>query len=455
MDDSGGGLVTFARFFGALRAHWVLVVACIALGAAFGALTALTSPTTYRSQADLYITVPDGDGTQELSQGGSYARQAVTSYIEIVHTAPVLQPVIDELGLDMTRAELAGAIGVSSRTGSQVMSISVVDTIPQRAADIVNAVSASFTTYVSDDLEAGADRLNIVQISPGLVASSPAGPSLWLWTLIGGAIGVVAGLSLTALRAIVDTRVRNGDDAATLAGAPLLAVIPAMSGKDRGPLVVRDAPSDRDAEAYRRLRTNIAFVGEADTSAFVIAAPADDLAAARVAANLAYAISDTGESVALIDGDLHTSPLTEMFQLGGHPGLAQVLDGSRRVSEVLRGVPGRPLFVLPSGETLESPSNLLDRDRMHDIVRSLGESVDHIVIAAPATLGRADASIIARVAGSMILVLESDVSTAAQVHATRTALSHSSGARVVGVVLDRHVGDDPSMVGAERAHRSR
>ena len=79
----------------------------------------------------------------------------------------MLKPVINELGLDETVAELAGQLTVTNPTNYGVRNISAVDGDPKQAADIANAVAESLQDVIQNDLYSTSDKspvkMSIVQ----------------------------------------------------------------------------------------------------------------------------------------------------------------------------------------------------------------------------------------------------------------------------------------------------
>ena len=96
-----------------LHKHWVLIVACLLLGVAAAAAYSIVVTPKYVATTELYVSVRSGDSavTGDLVQGTNFARQAVTSYVDVVDSAIVLDRVIGELQLDTSSAELGVAVG--------------------------------------------------------------------------------------------------------------------------------------------------------------------------------------------------------------------------------------------------------------------------------------------------------------------------------------------------------
>src|SRR5690606_9548990 len=87
--------------------NWILILVLTVVGVGGGAGYAFLQEPKYVATTQLYVSVrTSGAATGDLVQGTTFARQMVTSYVDIVDTALVLDPVIEELGLNQTSFEL-------------------------------------------------------------------------------------------------------------------------------------------------------------------------------------------------------------------------------------------------------------------------------------------------------------------------------------------------------------
>lgn len=146
--------MTAPQIIRVLRRSWWFLVVAVLLGVGAGAGTAVVSSPVYRAETRLFVAIqPTAPSTSDLVQGNSAAQQKVTSYVSVVSSARVLQPVIDELGLDTTVASLARRVSADSPINSVLLDISVRAEHPRDASRIAAAVAASFTEVVTEQLE--------------------------------------------------------------------------------------------------------------------------------------------------------------------------------------------------------------------------------------------------------------------------------------------------------------
>ena len=72
-----------------LHRNWVLILASVLLGISAAAAYSLIVTPKYEATTELYVSVRAGDSsaTGDLVQGTNFARQAVTSYVDVVDSA--------------------------------------------------------------------------------------------------------------------------------------------------------------------------------------------------------------------------------------------------------------------------------------------------------------------------------------------------------------------------------
>lgn len=126
---------TITTLLRALLRWWWLIVVAVALGVGAGFLVRKEQPNIYASKATVLIgqDVREGDFTPNYS--------LVQAYSVLVRRATVLQPVIDDLALNITPAQLNEMMEISMNLQASLLEITVLDTLPERAALIANRIA--------------------------------------------------------------------------------------------------------------------------------------------------------------------------------------------------------------------------------------------------------------------------------------------------------------------------
>lgn len=422
-----------------LRRNVVLVLSAATIGVALGAVAALNTAPRYDASTTLFVAAQSSTGgSTDLNLGRTYAQQAVSSYVVLVSSALVLQPVIDDLGLDMAPSQLASQVQASAELNSLAITVTVSDGNPSQAARLANAIGESFATVVVDKLEkhpgAAASPIRIDTLQAAKVPVTPVSPNLGVFLVLGGVIGVATGTGIAALRTILDTRIRSLKDVERATKVPVVGAIPLNPTARRQPLIMAADSLDPRAEGFRSLRTNMQFLAAGGGAAvFVVTSPGPGEGKSTTAANIAIAFAESGARVALVDGDLRLPRVADYFAIEGAVGLTDVLIGRVAASDAMQQWGGRTLFVLPSGTVPPNPAELLGSTAMSELLAELRGAFDVILIDAPPILLVTDAAVIARRANGALVVAAAGKTTAPRLQTAIESIE-KVGAKVLGVV---------------------
>src|SRR5690606_17718545 len=116
------------------RERWLTVALLTTLGVAAALLVALLLPPTYAASATLLHTVDSRDAS--LTDRSTFSLERVSSYPVLAYSHALLDDTIDDLGLEVSRTELAERITVTNPTGTVLISIRAEAPSPAGAADI-------------------------------------------------------------------------------------------------------------------------------------------------------------------------------------------------------------------------------------------------------------------------------------------------------------------------------
>lgn len=423
-----------------LRRSWLMIVAAALIGIGIGVASALVATPVYRADTRLFVAIqPSAPSTSDLVQGNSAAQQKVTSYVAVVTSARVLQPVIDELGLHTTVARLARSVSAESPLNSVLLDISVRAESPEEASRIAQAVATSLTSVVTEQLEkptaGGASLVKIESIQPPTPPSSAASPKLPRRLAAGLVIGLLVGIAGAALRHSLDTRVRSQADIEAVSEAPVLGAIGHDPDVARRPLIVHADPRSPRAEAFRSLRTNVQFLDldEANRS-FTVTSAVPSEGKSTTAANLAMAMAENGARVVLVDADLRRPRIADILEVEGSAGLTDVLIGRAELEDVTVPWGTGGLHVLPAGRIPPNPSELLGSASMRALIHELETKYDAVIVDAPPLLPVTDAAVLSRLTSGAILIAAMGRSTRHQLRAAGEKIA-GAGGRMFGVVM--------------------
>lgn len=423
-----------------LRRRWVIVVATTLLAVLVAGLASVLATPMYRAQAQVFVSTQSSESASDLFQGSSFAQQRVRSYADVVTTPKVLQPVVDELDLDTTVAQLGEQVSASVPPETVLIDLAVVDEDPEQARAIANAVAASFVTTITE-LETpqagGASPVRVTVVEDAATPTAPFAPDVVRNIGLAVVLGLAAGFGLALLRHSTDTRLRGEQSVREITEATILGGIPFDPDAIKHPLAVRADTRGRRAEAFRQLRTNLQFVDASQhPRSVVITSSIPEEGKSTTACNLAIALSEAGRRVCLVEADLRRPKISNYLGLEGGVGVTTVLIAEAELADVLQPWGDQGLVVLAAGQTPPNPSELLGSRGMDAMLRELELKFDHVLIDAPPLLPVTDAAVVSKLADGVIMVVGIGSADRRDLARALTSLE-SVGSRLLGVVLNR------------------
>lgn len=265
-------------------------------------------------------------------------------------------------------------------------------------------------------------------------------------------LGVVLGCTIVLLRAVLRRSVDDPKEIETRLGLPVYAVVPfstwlsresarARRRREQAPLLARDHAGEVAVEALRGLRTSLYFAQmDAGSNVILLTGPSPGVGKSFVSMNLAYLLSDAGQSVVVVDGDMRKGRIHE-FLPGRQrdPGLSQVLTGQADLLDALRTLGDSKVTVLPSGQLPPNPSELLMREEFPKLLEKLRQQFDLVLVDAPPVLAVTDAAVISASVPGIVtfMVAGAGMHPVVELEESVKRLS-SRGHKVAGVVFNAY-----------------
>ena len=170
-----------------------------------------------------------------------------------------------------------------------------------------------------------------------------------------GGLGFLLGAAMALVLDRIDTRIRSKDDAEAVSGLPVLAQIPFIPRRHRHELISATRPASPFAEAYRNLRSTLAFARsplsgssierrrgrpratpaqraiDHEPTVILVTSSGPYEGKTTTIANLAASYAETGRSVLILDCDFRRPRLHQVLGTRETPGLADVLEDAQPV----------------------------------------------------------------------------------------------------------------------------
>jgi capsular exopolysaccharide synthesis family protein len=298
----------------------------------------------------------------------------------------------------------------------------------------------SFYESQIEDLELSADitRSGGAQVLTVAEApEDPVSPKPIRDAAIALVLGLVLGIGLAFLIDTLDERIRGVADLELVtAGLPTLALVPEMEkGHTDTFVATRDQTKSPQAEAYRSLRTAVKFAGlDRPLKVIQLTSPSQGEGKTTAVANLAVALAQGGDRVAIVCCDLRRPRVQERFDVPLAPGFTDVLAGDASLADALRRYDAN-ILILPAGSPPPNPSELLSSNKAAAVIKALAEEFDVVLVDSPPVLPVTDALVVSRFVDATLVVVDSR-STARKAVARTLQMLAQVNAPTLGVVLN-------------------
>jgi len=132
-------MIDLSRFKDIFKWWWLVLLSTVIAGGA-GYYTSSQEPRIYETSTTLMV----GQAIQKANPDGSdffMAEQIGQAYAQMVNREPLLEATANSLELDMGWQDLSWRVSAWHNPGTQLLTVSVQDTIPERAVAIADAVA--------------------------------------------------------------------------------------------------------------------------------------------------------------------------------------------------------------------------------------------------------------------------------------------------------------------------
>ncbi len=458
------------------RRRWVALVPILLIPLiAFG--QAYQQSKVYGSSAEVLLSREDlGSELFDRTSVGIYtdADRFAQTQASLARVPEVAARAIARANVPIRPGDLLASSSVSPRGNADLLSFTVTSLDPVLAGRLATAYAEAFSQYRLEldtanlasaradllkslaglrkagatdtplyrDLAQKAQELQtliILKTKPRVVKEAGDGvqvaPTPKRSAILGLGVGLLLGLAAAFLWEALDRRVRDESEIQRILGLPLLARLGAprqVSGQDR--LAMLDGPSEGEAEAVRRLRSNVELANlDVNARVIMVTSSVSGEGKSVTVANLAVALARSGRRVVLVDLDLRKPAVGRLMGIGYRAGLTDVaiervaldralvpvrLDAAEPIKLASRARgrdPEEPaavgpdaagqLWVLPAGFLPASPGELVGTRAVANILDELRKGADFVLVDAPPLLAVSDALTLSTRVDALLVVV--------------------------------------------------
>lgn len=278
-------------------------------------------------------------------------------------------------------------------------------------------------------------QVTLSVVRPATPPTGPYSPRPLVNMALGAALGMVAGLGLAFLFENMDSKLYTSKQLENLIRLPILGRIPSQR-RLKNPLDLSRDFVQR--EMFRQLRTNIhaRLRDETQTPILLIVSPDPEEGKSTITANLATAFARNDLRVLVVDGDLRRPRQHECFGISNMIGLSSVLNRELALQNAIQFHEDTRVNILTSGPIPANPTELLASATMKQLIETIRDAYDIILIDSPALTAVADTMVLAALATGSIMIVARGKSRRAPILTALDQLQYIKS-NIIGVVINR------------------
>lgn len=199
---------------------WILLAFAVG-GAVFGLYSKLILVPKYSSTAMMYVLSKETTLTSLADlQIGS---QLTQDYKVMITSRPVLEKVITDLNLEYDYEEFKEELEIENPKDTRILKLSIQDSDPGLAADIVNKVAECSSEYIGEIMEMIPPKI----VEEGIATELPVTPNVLKNTVIGAVLGALLVCAAVTFQCVTNDTIKTAEDVEKYLRISTLAEVPA------------------------------------------------------------------------------------------------------------------------------------------------------------------------------------------------------------------------------------
>ena len=403
--------VLLEDFLREARRLWVMGLALVVLCSAVLGIRANHSYSPiYQASASFTVKVADPVYASIQSYNTKTAEQMAKTFPYILTSGVLEKRIKETLGISYLPA-----VSVSVMPNSSMITLSVRDSDPQRAYDVLNAAITHYPEIA--EFVVGATALALLDESG--MPTAPINARTTKNAMMKGAIlGLGVWCALVLLMALSKTTIHHEDMLRTYLSFECFGQIPQVkiTAKDPCPLMTQIRRRPEFSEAIRSLRMRVErSMDQDDKKVLLISSAIPGEGKSTISINLAISMAQRGKRVLLIDCDLRNPSVAKGLKMRSDCSLTDYLLGRMTLKELLRPTDIDNLYIIPGGSGDPKAADLLNQERGLGMIHAARNLFDFVILDTPPCSMLADTGEVAALADAGLLVVRQDFASRGQI----------------------------------------
>lgn len=208
--------------FGYYMSRLWLLIAAVVIGAVIaGAYTHYMIPDRFTAVSRMYMISASSSSVVDLSDlniGASLSND----YVELMKSRPIIEDVINELGLEYTYEQVLNMIKLDVVTNTRIIKISATSTDPEEAMNIANQMARIAKIRLPKIMDAPSPSIAEQAVLP----TQKSSPSLSRNVMMGSLVLLFLVLAFLTIQYLMDDTIQTSEDVEKEFGILPMTVIP-------------------------------------------------------------------------------------------------------------------------------------------------------------------------------------------------------------------------------------
>lgn len=295
-------------------------------------------------------------------------------------------------------AELRAAIDAQkAQAASQSRKVSELEALRKEADSAKSLYEVLLQKLNETDIAASIRSTTVTIVDRSSPPQSPVRPQKRSLALAGLLFGLLAGLGLVLARDFLANTIRDAEEIERYLHLDLLAAVPRYD----------DETFALATEAYQNLRTTLIFARRDEGGQVVlVTGTAPQEGKTTTITNLARLMAGAGEKTVIVDCDLRRAQMHHKLSLPREPGFTDFFVRHEALASLIKPTSTPNLFALTAGTLPPNPPALLARKSLGDLLDSLRQEFEWVLVDSPPLASVTDALLLARQADHTVLVVQ-------------------------------------------------
>jgi capsular exopolysaccharide synthesis family protein len=238
--------------------------------------------------------------------------------------------------------------------------------------------------------------------------TSPVSPKTPFVALLAFLMPMALGVAFVSIREFMNSKILYRNEIHSLTEIPVIGEV--IYDKEENNILAKAGGRSFVQEQFRQIRTSYRnLVGnKPGFRRIMVTSSIEGEGKSFVAANFAISLARSGRKVVLVGFDLYQPTLQEIFQIETDKGVTDYLQGEVEPREILLPTSIDNLSLVPAGNLIKTPSELILNGRIEILLNYLDALYDVIVVDTPPIRPVSDGFEIAQYCNFVLFVVRHD-----------------------------------------------